>query len=90
MAEKITATGAAKGFSDLLNRIRYRGESFEITRGGVVVARLGPPAPQGTVRELFELLGELGSTGLGMADDLEAIQAEQPVLPDLSESDWDS
>lgn len=87
MHVKITATAAAKGFSDLLNRIRYRGESFEITRGGVVVALVGPPAPQSTVRDLFELLKSFSPGGLGLADDLEDIQAEQPVMP---ESAWDS
>ena len=87
MSTRITATAAAKGFSDLLNRIKYRGERFEITRGGVVVALVGPPARQFNVRDMVALLEDIDATELGMADDLEAIQSEQPTL---EESSWDS
>lgn len=54
----ITATEAARNLSEVLSRVRYRGEHFEVTRGGESVARLLPPlAPRRvTVRRLFELL----------------------------------
>jgi hypothetical protein len=38
----VTATEAARGFGDLLGRVRYRREAFLIRRGGTIVARLGP------------------------------------------------
>jgi hypothetical protein len=38
----LTATEAARGFGDLLARVRYRREAFLIRRGGTIVARLGP------------------------------------------------
>ncbi len=40
MATKITATELARNLSDVLNRVRYRGESFEVTRGGETIAEL--------------------------------------------------
>src|SRR3972149_307796 len=47
MKSKLTATEAARNLSDLLNRVRYRGERFTIVRGGEEVAALvaAPVAP---------------------------------------------
>lgn len=38
----LSATEAARGFGDLLARVRYRREAFLIRRGRTIVARLGP------------------------------------------------
>ncbi len=62
--ERLSATEAARRFSDLLNRVRYQGASFEIARGNEVVARIVPAAPPRTVKvadldELFEQLPRL-------------------------------
>ena len=42
---KISATEAARSFSDIVNRAHYRGESFEVTRGGEVLVRIEPALP---------------------------------------------
>ena len=42
MSKMVTVTEAARNFSDVVNRVFYRGESMELTRGGTVVARLVP------------------------------------------------
>ena len=42
MAKTLTVTEAARNFSDVVNKVFYRGESMELTRGGKVVARLVP------------------------------------------------
>ena len=65
MADKITATEAARSFSDVLNRVRYQGMEFDILRGKEVVARLVPAAPKGGVdldrlNELTRALPRLG------------------------------
>ena len=81
MESTITATALAKNLSDVLNRIRYRGESFVVERGGEPVACLGPvgvPA-EVTLSALIARLGDLMPPGDGFADDLEAIQANQPA-----------
>lgn len=41
----ISATEAARSFSDIVNRAHYRGESFEVTRGGEVLVRIEPDRP---------------------------------------------
>jgi antitoxin (DNA-binding transcriptional repressor) of toxin-antitoxin stability system len=80
METKVTATELAKNLADILNRVRYRGERFLIMRNGEAVANLGPPeGPPGiTAAELVARLGDLAMPGDGFADDLEAIQANQP------------
>jgi len=40
----ITATELARNLSDILNRVRYRGESFRVERNGEVVAEIRPGA----------------------------------------------
>lgn len=42
MGKTVTVTEAARNFSDVVNRVFYRGESMDLTRGGTVVARLVP------------------------------------------------
>jgi antitoxin (DNA-binding transcriptional repressor) of toxin-antitoxin stability system len=82
MSETVTATEAGRRLSDLLSRVRYRGESFVILRGGEPVAQLSPPGKPRSVT-----LGALVSTLLehrcndpGFADELESIQNGQPPL----------
>lgn len=81
MATPITATEAARNFSDLLNRIRYRGESFDIVRNGEVVARMMAPNPTTTAPALIELLVGI-PTDAEFAEDLTQVQADQPALPE--------
>lgn len=49
MADRITATDAARRFSDVLNQVRYQNVEFDIVRGREVVARLVPAAAPGGV-----------------------------------------
>ena len=65
MAGRITATDAARRFSDVLNQVSYQGAEFDIVRGNEVVARLVPAAPPGGVAldrldELARSLPRLG------------------------------
>ena len=39
---EVTATQAARGFSALLSAVEHEGETFVITRGGRVIARVEP------------------------------------------------
>lgn len=83
MSATISATDAARRLSDLLNRVLYRGESFVIVRNGTAVAQLGP-APERvpvTLADAVERLLAVRTGDPSFADDLERIQAEQP-LPD--------
>jgi antitoxin (DNA-binding transcriptional repressor) of toxin-antitoxin stability system len=42
--KEITATDAARGFSALLTSVEKDGETFFVTRGGRVIARIEPAA----------------------------------------------
>lgn len=77
---RITATELSKTLSDILSRVRYRGEKFLIERNGEPVATLSPARPPLGVSlgEFVARLGDLSMPGEGFADDLEAVQSAQP------------
>ena len=81
MEAHLSATDLARSLSDVLNRVRYRGETFIIERNGEPVAALTPPVPTPgcTLADLVSRLGDLDLPGEGFADDLEAIQSSQPT-----------
>lgn len=81
MESTFTVTEAARNFSDLINRIVYRGEVAILTRNGRPVARILPEGPRKpTGRDLAEfwrdrlpiLRGEADS----FAGDLDEIRRE--------------
>ena len=81
MSQRVTATEAARRFSDLLNRVRYAGESFVIVRGGEEIGQLVPAQPSCplSLRGLLDILASEGPPDPEFADDLETIQREQPL-----------
>ena len=52
---RLSATDAARSFSDLLNRV-LDGEEIEITRAGAPVAVIGPPRARFLSAERFHAL----------------------------------
>lgn len=80
MEIKITATELAKGLSDILNRVRYGGESFAVERNGERVAVIAPSGTTSPVawRDVAARRHGLDLPGDGFADDLEVVQASQP------------
>ena len=66
----ISATEAARSFSEVLNQVQFRDMSFSIERGRKVVARLVPPAvPAGLpIADLNHLFAGLPSLGPAEAD----------------------
>jgi len=60
MKIRISATQTARRFSELMNRVRYRGESFVVERGGKPVCEILPAQPtKFTGSDLAELLRSL-------------------------------
>jgi prevent-host-death family protein len=57
----LTVTEAARGFSDLVNRVRYRGETAVLTKNGQPVARLVPIGPPPITGSEFAKLWKPGS-----------------------------
>ncbi len=89
MSHRVTATEAARNFSELLNRVRFARETFVILRGGEAIGQLAPveSAKTPTLRDLVRFLKETEPPDDQFGKDLEAIQAEQPPVGD---SPWRS
>jgi prevent-host-death family protein len=58
---QMTATDAARGFSEVLNRAA-KGEEIEVTRSGAAVAVIPPPRSRFIPAERFRELIETAST----------------------------
>lgn len=79
---EITATDAARAFSDMLDRVEHRGHSFTVTRKGRPVAQICPAGPRTiTVRELLELLRTAPKPDDDFAADLAEARLEIQSAP---------
>jgi prevent-host-death family protein len=93
MAKAISATEAVRKFSEILNSVKYRGESFTIVRGGKPVATIYPVEslpkrkPLRELRDLVKSLPRLGDEAERFRKDLKEIRKHQPTLP--KETKWD-
>jgi len=88
MKARISATEAARSFSDLLNRVRYGGDSFVVERGGEPICLISPVGPpRRTARELATLLREAPKPDRGFAEAVEQATRGQPQLPGTA---WES
>ena len=85
--KRLSATEASRNFSELLNRIRYRGESFIIERGGEAICEVRPAAPpRFTGADLVTLFRSLPPVDEDYLSVVEEIARAQPFLP---ESPWE-
>ena len=86
MTTRIGATELSRRLSDVLNRVRYRDESFLIERNGEPIAALGPATPPTangvSLSDLIEALGRTEPLDDAFANDLEEIQSLQPRATD--------
>jgi prevent-host-death family protein len=80
MKSEISATEAARRFSQLLNRVRYRNESFVVKRGGEPICEIVPIQPTISGRELAELLRTLPHPDKGYAKVVRKILRDQPPV----------
>jgi antitoxin (DNA-binding transcriptional repressor) of toxin-antitoxin stability system len=82
MDTTITATELARNLSDILNRVRYKGESFKVVRGNDVVASIAPTPGRSpfTMADFAELLKGLPRPDAEFADDLEWAVKNQPPM----------
>ena len=83
---RITVTEASRNFSDVLKRAQYRGENFEVTRNGEVVARIEPAIRKrltvGEFRDLWASRKRLDpEDALQFEKDMEEIRAGAPAAP---------
>lgn len=77
----VTATDAARRFSDLVSRACYQGETFLIERGGRPVCQLGPVETRRcTGADLLALLTRLPRPDEEYLAAVERYTREQPVV----------
>ena len=86
MKSRISATKAARSFSELMNRVRYRGESFVVERGGQPICEIIPAKPpKFTGAELAALLRALPKPDEAYLALVEEVVTKQPVV---AKSGW--
>jgi len=86
MKSRISASEAARKFSELLNRVRYRGESFVVERAGKPICEILPAKPPGfNGAELASLLRSLPKPDDEYLAIVEELTAKQPSV---AESEW--
>jgi prevent-host-death family protein len=90
MPKTIKATDAVRTFSEILNSVKYRHESYTIIRGGKPAAALVPvdtiPVQKtlGDLAEFMRRLPRLGDDVERFMNDVEEAVRKQPVLPERS------
>ena len=84
----ISATEAARSFSELLDRVYYRGETFVIERGGEPVCEMSHVTPpRFTGADFLTLLHSLPKPDSRFWDAVEDRTKQMPAVP---ESPWGS
>jgi antitoxin (DNA-binding transcriptional repressor) of toxin-antitoxin stability system len=82
MESHITATAVVRSFSEILNRVRYRGESFVVERGGEPVCRITPAGAAGfSLGELAQLLRDAPRPDDAYLSTVQKLAVKQPRLP---------
>ena len=86
MKSHISATKAPRSFSELMNRIRYRGGSIIVERGGKPIREILPAGPPrfsgGELAKLLRLLLKPDEEYLAIVEDLVRKQ------PTVAEPGW--
>jgi len=83
---EISATDAARRFSEILNRVKYRNETFVVKRHGELICEIAPVRNAAfTGRELVELLRSLPHPG---KDYLDAVERHVRRQPRTEKSRW--
>jgi prevent-host-death family protein len=86
MKSEISATDAARRFSQVVNRVRYRNETFIVKRGGVPVCEIVPVRNATfTGREFVELLRSLPHPD---KEYLETVEKHVRRQPKAEKSKW--
>jgi antitoxin (DNA-binding transcriptional repressor) of toxin-antitoxin stability system len=81
MKSRISASTAARSLSEILNRVRYKGESFVVERGGKAICEISPVAPVNfNGIDLAELLLSVPAPDKEYLDLVEALNANQSTV----------
>jgi antitoxin (DNA-binding transcriptional repressor) of toxin-antitoxin stability system len=90
-ARKISATEAARSFSDVVSRVRYQGEEFIVEKGGEAVCRISPVeggrSARSTIGDFLRLLEELPAVDDEYREIVRKLTRKQGKTP---RSPWES
>lgn len=87
MSKRISATEAARNFSELLAMVRFRGARYTIVRGGKPMATVGPAEPPvhersfAELKEIWKRISRLGEEAESFERDLRAAARRGPRMP---------
>ena len=84
MTKAISATKAAREFSSLLARVRYRGEEFVIEKGGEPMCEVRPlrnAVPRSTAADLARVVAKFPKPDIGYLTEVERVARRQPKVP---------
>ncbi len=90
MNKTIKATEAARTFSELINSVKYKGDSYTIIRGGKPAAAIVPveeAAPRRTLKELQAIINNLPKLGKDTESFLKDVEEgirSQPPAPETT------
>jgi antitoxin (DNA-binding transcriptional repressor) of toxin-antitoxin stability system len=78
---RITATEASRKFSEILNRVKFKGESFIVERNGKPICEISPSESEGlSTQELVEVLRSGPWPDKGYFKIFEEITRNQPTV----------
>ena len=86
MEKRISATRAVRDFSEVLNKIKFKGVHYIIERGGKPIASMKSieenidPVTLGELKNLLNKLPRLENELDAFASDLEEISRNQPLM----------
>jgi antitoxin (DNA-binding transcriptional repressor) of toxin-antitoxin stability system len=83
-SKKISATEAARSFSDVVARVHYRGEEFVVEKGGEAVCKISPVgqgAAKSTIADLLSILDAMPAVDDGYREAVLEVTRKQPKLP---------
>ncbi len=82
ISHTLTASDAARSFSDVVNRVFYRRESFVVERGGEAVCKIEPVGPMSmTFGELVKEWVQDSVVDEDYLNTVAELRAQQPRLP---------
>ena len=82
MKTRITATEAASKFSEILNRVKFKGESFAVERSGRPVCEIRSAQEEGIMtQQLVEILKSAPHPDKAYLDILEETRNQPTVAP---------
>lgn len=90
MSQTMSVTEVARNFSEIINRVYYQGQTFLLTRGNAVVAKLSRPEKVVTLEEWKHRWNELPHLDSSDADLWQEELTAARLDRTLPESSWDT